>query len=136
MSKVMQFAACSALGQSAIFFTIANFDPLVCSTLPKLGWAGDSLRVRTLCLECATNRRAGCCVVGRSPPSAALGGSNAVSQLLSCDIGTLHCVCVPLDTMPLDTMPLDTIPTRSCARVQGPQKRAAHSSLKCRHTRL
>jgi len=33
MSKVMQFAACSALGQSAIFFTIANFDPLVCSTV-------------------------------------------------------------------------------------------------------
>ena len=31
--KVAQFAACSALGQSAIFFTIANFDPLVCTTV-------------------------------------------------------------------------------------------------------
>ena len=25
--------ACSALGQSAIFFTLANFDPLVCTTV-------------------------------------------------------------------------------------------------------
>jgi len=30
---VLRFAACSALGQSAIFFTIANFDPLVCTTV-------------------------------------------------------------------------------------------------------
>ena len=28
-----KFAACSALGQSAIFFTLANFDPLVCTTV-------------------------------------------------------------------------------------------------------
>lgn len=31
--KVFQFAACSAIGQSAIFFTIANFDPLICTTV-------------------------------------------------------------------------------------------------------
>lgn len=30
---VLKFALCSAIGQSFIFFTIANFDPLVCSTV-------------------------------------------------------------------------------------------------------
>merc|ERR1712028_133520 len=30
---VIKFATCSAIGQSAIFFTIANFDPLVCTTV-------------------------------------------------------------------------------------------------------
>mmetsp|Transcript_24555 Transcript_24555/g.36788 ORF Transcript_24555/g.36788 Transcript_24555/m.36788 type:complete len:390 (-) Transcript_24555:96-1265(-) len=30
---VIRFSICSALGQSFIFFTIANFDPLVCSTV-------------------------------------------------------------------------------------------------------
>lgn len=32
-SKVFKFAACSAVGQSFIFYTIANFDPLVLSTV-------------------------------------------------------------------------------------------------------
>lgn len=30
---VLKFAACSAIGQSAIFFTIANFDPLITTTV-------------------------------------------------------------------------------------------------------
>merc|ERR1711957_287817 len=32
-SKIGRFALCSAVGQSFIFFTIANFDPLVLSTV-------------------------------------------------------------------------------------------------------
>jgi len=31
--KLAKFCACSALGQSAIFFTLANFDPLLCTTV-------------------------------------------------------------------------------------------------------
>jgi len=33
MTKVMKFAACSAFGQSFIFYTISHFDPLVLSTV-------------------------------------------------------------------------------------------------------
>jgi len=33
LEKVLKFALCSAVGQSFIFFTIATFDPLVCSTV-------------------------------------------------------------------------------------------------------
>mmetsp|Transcript_9640 Transcript_9640/g.39321 ORF Transcript_9640/g.39321 Transcript_9640/m.39321 type:complete len:202 (+) Transcript_9640:1898-2503(+) len=33
LTKILKFAACSAFGQSFIFFTIANFDPLVCTTV-------------------------------------------------------------------------------------------------------
>jgi len=33
LQKIVTFAACSAAGQSFIFFTIANFDPLVCTTV-------------------------------------------------------------------------------------------------------
>ncbi|KAJ8602004.1 hypothetical protein CTAYLR_002754 [Chrysophaeum taylorii] len=33
MMKIMRFAACSAVGQSFIFYTIANFDPLVTTTV-------------------------------------------------------------------------------------------------------
>ena len=33
MSKIAKFAICSAVGQSFIFYTIANFDPLVLSTV-------------------------------------------------------------------------------------------------------
>ena len=33
LGKITRFAACSAAGQSFIFYTIANFDPLVCSTV-------------------------------------------------------------------------------------------------------
>jgi len=33
MGKIARFAACSAVGQSFIFYTIANFDPLVLSTV-------------------------------------------------------------------------------------------------------
>jgi solute carrier family 35 (UDP-galactose transporter), member B1 len=33
MSQIFKFAICSAVGQSFIFFTIANFDPLVLSTV-------------------------------------------------------------------------------------------------------
>jgi UDP-galactose transporter B1 len=31
--KIVKFGACSAIGQSFIFYTIANFDPLVCTTV-------------------------------------------------------------------------------------------------------
>jgi len=31
--KILKFAICSAIGQSFIFYTIANFDPLVCTTV-------------------------------------------------------------------------------------------------------
>jgi UDP-galactose transporter B1 len=31
--KILKFAVCSAIGQSFIFYTIANFDPLVCTTV-------------------------------------------------------------------------------------------------------
>jgi len=33
LPAVLKFALCSAIGQSAIFFTLANFDPLVCTTV-------------------------------------------------------------------------------------------------------
>mmetsp|Transcript_16366 Transcript_16366/g.33612 ORF Transcript_16366/g.33612 Transcript_16366/m.33612 type:complete len:336 (-) Transcript_16366:244-1251(-) len=33
MSKIARFAMCSAVGQSFIFYTIANFDPLILSTV-------------------------------------------------------------------------------------------------------
>jgi UDP-galactose transporter B1 len=33
MSKIVKFSICSAVGQSFIFYTIANFDPLVLSTV-------------------------------------------------------------------------------------------------------
>jgi len=33
LEKILKFSACSAVGQSFIFFTIANFDPLVCTTI-------------------------------------------------------------------------------------------------------
>lgn len=33
LEKMLKFAACSALGQTFIFYTIANFDPLVCTTV-------------------------------------------------------------------------------------------------------
>uniref|UniRef100_A0A7S1D0P0 Sugar phosphate transporter domain-containing protein n=2 Tax=Cyclophora tenuis TaxID=216820 RepID=A0A7S1D0P0_CYCTE len=33
LTKIIKFALCSAVGQSFIFFTIANFDPLVLSTI-------------------------------------------------------------------------------------------------------
>ena len=33
LSKITKFAICSAVGQSFIFYTIANFDPLVLSTV-------------------------------------------------------------------------------------------------------
>mmetsp|Transcript_2637 Transcript_2637/g.5562 ORF Transcript_2637/g.5562 Transcript_2637/m.5562 type:complete len:334 (+) Transcript_2637:335-1336(+) len=33
MSKIARFATCSAVGQSFIFYTIANFDPLILSTV-------------------------------------------------------------------------------------------------------
>lgn len=33
LSKIIKFALCSAVGQSFIFYTIANFDPLVCTTV-------------------------------------------------------------------------------------------------------
>ena len=33
LSKIVKFALCSAVGQSFIFFTIANFEPLVCTTV-------------------------------------------------------------------------------------------------------
>lgn len=33
MRLVVQFALCSAIGSSFIFYTVAHFDPLVCSTV-------------------------------------------------------------------------------------------------------
>merc|ERR1712160_56590 len=32
-TKIVKFALCSAVGQSFIFYTIANFDPLILSTV-------------------------------------------------------------------------------------------------------
>ena len=33
LEKIVKFAVCSAIGQGFIFYTIANFDPLVCTTV-------------------------------------------------------------------------------------------------------
>uniref|UniRef100_A0A7S2AUM5 Sugar phosphate transporter domain-containing protein n=1 Tax=Octactis speculum TaxID=3111310 RepID=A0A7S2AUM5_9STRA len=33
LTKILRFSICSAVGQSFIFYTIANFDPLVCTTV-------------------------------------------------------------------------------------------------------
>ena len=33
LKLVIQFSVCSAIGQSFIFYTVAHFDPLVCSTV-------------------------------------------------------------------------------------------------------
>lgn len=33
LEKIVKFAVCSAVGQSFIFYTISNFDPLVCTTV-------------------------------------------------------------------------------------------------------
>lgn len=33
LNKIIKFAICSAIGQSFIFYTISNFDPLVCTTV-------------------------------------------------------------------------------------------------------
>jgi len=33
LTKIMNFSVCSAIGQSFIFYTIANFDPLILSTI-------------------------------------------------------------------------------------------------------
>lgn len=33
LEKILKFALCSAVGQSFIFYTIANFDPLVLATV-------------------------------------------------------------------------------------------------------
>eukprot|EP01038_Epipyxis_sp_PR26KG_P010533 gene10533-14150_t len=33
LEKILKFAVCSAIGQSFIFYTISNFDPLVCTTV-------------------------------------------------------------------------------------------------------
>jgi UDP-galactose transporter B1 len=33
LSLIIKFSLCSAIGQSFIFFTVSNFDPLVCSTV-------------------------------------------------------------------------------------------------------
>lgn len=33
LSKIIKFSLCSAIGQSFIFYTIANFDPLLCTTV-------------------------------------------------------------------------------------------------------
>jgi UDP-galactose transporter B1 len=71
MSKIIKFAICSAVGQSFIFYTIANFDPLVLSTvtttrkifsvllsiflkghsLSAVGWSGISMAVAGILSE-------------------------------------------------------------------------------------
>ena len=71
LSKIMKFAICSAVGQSFIFYTIANFDPLILSTvtttrkifsvllsiflkghsLSATGWSGISLAVAGILSE-------------------------------------------------------------------------------------
>lgn len=33
LNKILKFAVCSAIGQTFIFYTISNFDPLVCTTV-------------------------------------------------------------------------------------------------------
>merc|ERR1711862_567819 len=69
--KIVKFAICSAVGQSFIFYTIANFDPLVLSTvtttrkifsvllsiflkghsLSMMGWSGIGLAVAGILSE-------------------------------------------------------------------------------------
>ena len=64
-NRIVKFSVCSAIGQSFIFYTVATFDPLVCSTvtttrkifsvllsiftkghnLSSSGWAGISLSI-------------------------------------------------------------------------------------------
>merc|ERR1712157_707249 len=70
-TKIVKFALCSAVGQSFIFYTIANFDPLVLSTvtttrkifsvllsiflkghsLSLMGWSGIALAVSGILSE-------------------------------------------------------------------------------------
>jgi len=52
LSSVLKFAACSALGQSFIFYTIANFDPLVCTTVTT------TRKIFTVLLSIFTNNHA------------------------------------------------------------------------------
>ncbi len=44
LQKILYFSICSAIGQSSIFFTIANFDPLVSSPsaaeFESYSWSG------------------------------------------------------------------------------------------------
>jgi UDP-galactose transporter B1 len=71
MSKIIKFSLCSAAGQSFIFYTISNFDPLVCTTvtttrkvfsvllsiflkghsLSAQGWTGISLAIMGIMAE-------------------------------------------------------------------------------------
>jgi len=78
LSKIVKFAICSAVGQSFIFYTIANFDPLVLSTvtttrkifsvllsiflkghsLSAIGWAGISMACSGIVSELMSKRNA------------------------------------------------------------------------------
>merc|ERR1711871_638301 len=78
LGKITRFAACSAVGQSFIFYTIANFDPLVLSTvtttrkifsvllsiflkghsLSMMGWSGISLACGGILSELQAKSRA------------------------------------------------------------------------------
>ena len=48
LQKILYFSICSAIGQSFIFFTIANFDPLVswpsAAECESYSWSGRYLR--------------------------------------------------------------------------------------------
>eukprot|EP00525_Craspedostauros_australis_P012794 CAMPEP_0198125112 /NCGR_PEP_ID=MMETSP1442-20131203/41792_1 /TAXON_ID= /ORGANISM="Craspedostauros australis, Strain CCMP3328" /LENGTH=202 /DNA_ID=CAMNT_0043784651 /DNA_START=15 /DNA_END=623 /DNA_ORIENTATION=- len=77
MSKIVKFAVCSAVGQSFIFYTIANFDPLILSTvtttrkifsvllsiflkghsLSVMGWSGIGLAVSGILSELQAKTR-------------------------------------------------------------------------------
>ena len=72
----MRFGACSAVGQSFIFYTISTFDPLVCTTvtttrkifsvllsiflkgheLPLMGWGGVALASAGILAEASSKR--------------------------------------------------------------------------------
>ena len=75
--KVANFCLCSALGQSAIFFTLANFDPLVCTTVTT------TRKIFSVLLDIATQ--------------VVLNGENddvvvvVVVVLLTCGLTMLHC---------------------------------------------
>ena len=74
--KVLRFGACSAVGQSFIFYTISTFDPLVCTTvtttrkifsvllsiflkgheLPLMGWGGVALASAGILADASSKR--------------------------------------------------------------------------------
>jgi len=98
MSQIIKFAICSAVGQSFIFYTIANFDPLVLSTvtttrkifsvllsiflkghkLSLMGWSGVTLACLGILSEMQDKMGPG--GHGGSSPAAATGDAKKASH--------------------------------------------------------